>query len=135
MSQDSTHDHAALNAAFAAVVAERVGDAWGYQTDWRLLSEGSGTLVYVEGRPFPRDFCGSLDLTVPALAALGLIWDLTGPRYAGDLAGVVVRADPWPPAADEDVSDVGQPAAIATALVRAALRVLGQEGVRGGATV
>jgi len=74
----------------------------------------------------PQDFCGSLDRTVPALAALGLVWDLNGPRYAGDLAGVVVRADPWPPATDADVSDLGQPAAIATALVRAALRVLGE---------
>jgi len=84
----------------------------------------------------PQDFCGSLDRTVSALAALGLIWDLTGPRYAGDGASVVVRADPWPPAADADVPDWGHPsAAIATALVRAALRVLEQEGVRGGATV
>jgi hypothetical protein len=75
----------------------------------------------------PQDFCGSLDRTVSALAALGLIWDLTGPRYAGDGASVVVRADPWPPAADADVPDWGDPAAIATALVRAALRVLGEE--------
>jgi len=74
----------------------------------------------------PPDFCASLDRTVPALAALGLRWDVLGR---------MVRV--WREAADEPAlslvpqvdylrdSEWGDPATWATALIRAALRVLG----------
>jgi hypothetical protein len=73
----------------------------------------------------PQDFCASLDRTVPVLAALGLRWDVLG---------WMVRV--WREATDEPPlslvpqvdylrdSEWGDPATWATALVRAALRVL-----------
>jgi len=76
----------------------------------------------------PKDFCGSLDLTIPTLHALGLGWD-------GSSSMVRVWVSPWRPGMAEWAMTGGNSSDVtdyATALVRAALRVLGEVSVHGG---
>ena len=105
-------DHDALNRA----LAEKLGDEHGYD-HWALPDGVLRT---------PKEFCYSLDAAVAALNALGLGWQrfyadgwhlAVGPRD--------VLAGPWLDSLYPD--DLAAPAALATALVQAALRVLGEE--------
>lgn len=64
-----------------------------------------------------RDYCGSLDAAVEALNALGLKWSIT--QGDGVSAAVVWRTH----------ATGRTPAALAMALVRAALEILGKGGV------
>jgi hypothetical protein len=72
----------------------------------------------------PQDFCGSLDRTVADLAALGLWWEVDRNRVR------VLPAGRWTQVVVVDIPDVlDEPHSapmIATALIRAALRVLGE---------
>jgi len=176
MSQDTAHDRAALNAAFARHVARVLGPAAAYQPAKRCpqghpnVDEDCGGPVVAIGDlcpvclgmdwwpesqlPLedrlqelgdhaddpdwhpewrippgePQDFCGSLDLTIPALHALGLGWD-------GSSSMVRVWVSPWRPGMAAWAMTVGNSRDVtdyATALIRAALRVLGEVSVHGG---
>jgi hypothetical protein len=91
-----------------SILVKRNDPAW--HPEWRI---GPGE---------PKDFCGSLDRTVQALAALGLWWEVDRNRVR------VLPAGRWTQVVVVDIPDVlDEPHSapvIATALVRAALRVL-----------
>ena len=73
-----------------------------------------------------RDYCGSLDAAVAALNALGLEWS----KSDGEPPKIYVI---WRKPSSESCTAWAvdhSPAALATALVRAALEVLNQEEVR-----
>jgi hypothetical protein len=74
----------------------------------------------------PKDFCGSLDLTVLALAYLNLSCSVqTRPGFPVVDITVVSRTDPTR-VGQVTIPESVQPGLWATALVRAALRVLGE---------
>ena len=105
-------DRDAMNRA----LAEKLGDEHAYD-HWALPDGVHRT---------PKEFRNSLDAAVAALNALGLGWQrfyadgwhlAVGPRD--------VLAGPWLDSLYPD--DLAAPAALATALVQAALQVLGEE--------
>ena len=65
------------------------------------------------------NYCGSLDASVSALIALGLQWQKTGVK--------TVAVWRYGEHAEFQPADGTTPAALATALVQAALQVLGEE--------
>ena len=162
MRQNTMHDRAALNAAFARHVARVLEPAAAYapadtcpQGHARLWGGQIGDLCHVcyeywRDKPLsfgrenptwhpewrigpgaPHDFCASLDRTVGALLRLGLRWDVAtqGRPAAGPPQSVVsVRREGgrWADQryADALIDESPDVAVWATALVRAALRVL-----------
>jgi hypothetical protein len=118
---DVLPDRAAYRARFAEMEAHETDPTW--HPEWRIPPGA------------PQDFCGSLDLTVSALLRMGLRWDIATQVWHPGLSPqsvVSVRREGVRRIdqryADEMIEESWDVSVWATALVRAALRVLGEEG-------
>ena len=89
----------------------------------KLFEHGHAFMIPLQaiepGRSATVDFCGSLDAAVAALIALGLQWQKTGVK--------TVAVWRYGEHAEIQPADDATPAALATAFVQAALKVLGKE--------